>query len=383
MNLHLFNAVGGAGQALSLRIASGRIADAPARAGDLGLDLGGARLLPGLINAHDHLQLNAALPRLGFREVYRNASEWIDDITPRLATDARLLAHRAVPREQRFFVGGLKNLLSGATTVAHHDPRVAVLDHEDFPVSVPELGGWSHSLALDGEEAVRASCRAVGHGRRWVVHAAEGVDAAATLEFDRLDALGCIAPHTLLVHGLGLSGSQQRRLVKAGAAVIWCPGSNLHLFGRTLDPEWLFAQGRLALGSDSRISGGRDLLHELALVRDLTGWSDERLETWVTQDAARLLGLTDRGRLDAGLRADLIALPPDLPLASATRADLRLVVVGGRPLYADADLGEALGLVPVRVDGRPKALAHRLVDALTATTLREPGLDMLREEALA
>jgi len=381
MNLNLYNAVDGAGRTLSLHMAAGCMAEAAA--GGFSVDLGGARVLPGLVNAHDHLQLNAALPRLGFRELYRNASEWIADITPRLSSDPRLMAHRAVPREQRFFIGGLKNLFCGATTVAHHDPRVAALDDEDFPVSVPELGGWSHSLALDGEEAVRASCRAAKPGKPWIIHAAEGVDAAATAEFDRLEALGCMGPHTVLVHGLALSAAQQRRLVKAQASVIWCPGSNLHLFGRTLDPEWLFAQGRLALGSDSRISGGRDLLHELALVRDLTGWTDERLETWVTQDAAQLLGLGDRGRLDAGLRADLIVLPPDLPLASATRADLRLVIVGGRPLYADADLGKALGLVPVRVDGQAKALARHLVDALLATPLQEPGLELQSEEAFA
>jgi len=29
---------------------------------------------------------------------------------------------RAVPLTDRLFIGGLKNLLGGATTVAHHDP---------------------------------------------------------------------------------------------------------------------------------------------------------------------------------------------------------------------------------------------------------------------
>lgn len=340
------------------------------------VDLGGARLLPGLINAHDHLHLNGALPRLKFRDHYRNASEWIADITPRLASDAGLLAHRAQPRAQRFLAGGLKNLLSGVTTVLHHDPRDPVLDEADFPVDAPEPGGWSHSLALDGEETVRASHEATPAGRTWIVHAAEGTDTAAALEFDRLEALGCVVPGTLLVHSLGLSAAQQRRLVQAGAGVVWCPGSNLHLFGRTLDPDWLLARGLLALGSDSRISGGRDLLAELALVRELTGWSDERLEAWVTEDAARLLGLHDRGRLEPGLRADLVALPPGLPLSRATRADLRLVVVAGRPLYADADLGEALGLVPVRIDGRLKAIAPHLV-------VSEPGLQPLFEEVVA
>lgn len=369
MNWRFVNAAHG----LSLSVQGERIA-----AGGDGrrVDLGGARLLPGLINAHDHLQLNGALPRLKFRAAYRHADEWIADITPRLSTDARLLAHRARPRAQRLWSGGLKNLLSGATTVLHHDPREAVLAAPDFPVDVPEPGGWSHSLALDGEAAVRASRRATPPGRLWIIHAAEGMDAAAALEFDRLETLGCIAPGTILVHGLGLSATQQRRAVDAGAAVVWCPGSNLHLFGRTLDAQWLFEQGRLALGSDSRISGGRDLLVELALVRALTGWEEARLEAWVTEGAARLLGLRDRGRLAPGLRADLIALPADLPLSRATRADLRLVVVAGRPLYADADLGEALGLVPVRVDGRPKAIAAHLV-------IEEPGLEAQVEEMLA
>lgn len=380
MSLYLHNSAEGA----SLRIDdAGRIAAGPVRAGDVGIDLGGARLLPGLVNAHDHLQLNAALPRLKFREVYRNASEWIADITPRLSTDARLLAHCAVPRAQRLWLGGLKNLLCGATTVAHHDPGDAALAGPDFPVDVPELGGWAHSLALDGEEAVRASRQAARPGRPWVVHAAEGVDAAAALEFERLELLGCLRPGTLLVHGLAMSVDQQRRLAEAGAGLVWCPGSNLHLFGRTLDPDGLFERGRLALGSDSRISGERDLLAELALVRELTGWSDERLEAWVTEGAARLLGLTDRGRLAPGLRADLVALPPGLALARAARADLRLVIVGGRPLYADADLGAMLGLVPVRVDGRAKALAPHLVESLRATPLQEPGLELLNEEVLA
>jgi len=375
MRLQFINAIDREGRPVELGLADGRLA--PATDGRR-VDLGGARLLPGLINAHDHLHLNGALPRLRYRNGYRNASEWIADITPRLSTDSVLLAHRAEPRAQRLIAGGLKNLLSGVTTVLHHDPRDPVLDAPGFPVDAPAPAGWSHSLALDGEAAVRASRTAAAPGRPWVIHAAEGIDAAAALEFDRLDALGCIAPGTLLVHGLGLSAVQQRRMVEAGAGLVWCPGSNIHLFGRTLEPTWLFERGGLVLGSDSRISGGRDLLAEIAMVGELTGWPDARLEAWVTEGAARLLGLHDRGRLAPGLRADLIALPAGLPLSRATRADLRLVVVAGRPLYADAELGEAMGLVPVRVDGRAKAIAPHLVGAAG-----EPGLDMATEQALA
>ena len=374
MNVVLQGATDARGEGLSVGVAQGRLATP---AGGRRIDLAGARLLPGLINAHDHLHLNGDLPRLRYRDGYRNARDWIADVTPRVDTDPVLLAHRARGRARRLVTGGLKNLLSGATTVLHHDARDAVLDATAFPVDAPAPAGWCHSLALAGEAAVRASRAATPPGSLWVIHAAEGVDEEAAAEFDRLEALGVIGPGTVLVHGLGLSPAQQRRLVALGATVVWCPGSNQHLFGRTLDPVWLASQGRLLLGSDSRISGSRDLLAELGLAARLTGWPDERLVDWVTAQAADALGLHDRGRLAPGLRADLVALPAGLPLSQARRADLRLVMVAGRPLYADADLGEALGLVPVRVDGRPKALApHLLAD------LAEPGVDLPLEACL-
>src|SRR5487761_1834796 len=47
----------------------------PPRAGEPVLDLAGGRLLPGLINAHDHLPLNH-LPRLEPAPRYCNVREW-------------------------------------------------------------------------------------------------------------------------------------------------------------------------------------------------------------------------------------------------------------------------------------------------------------------
>ena len=377
--LFLFNGRDAAGRPMSLRIADGLIAEPEPQAGDRRIDLGGARLLPGLINAHDHLQLNA-LPRLKYRERYGNAAQWSADIDPQLQHDPQLRSYRAQPRFHRLLIGGLKNLLSGVTTVAHHDPGHPALGGAEFPVRVVERMGWSHSLALDGEEAVQETARLTLLDRPWIIHAAEGVDADAAAEFDRLEALGCIQPRTVLVHGLALSEAQQRRLVQAGAGLVWCPGSSLHLFGRTLDAAALSRMPRLALGSDSRISGERDLLAELALARNVSGWSEARLEALVSTQAAELLGLPDRGALAPGQLADVLLLPPTMPLSSARRCDVRGVLVGGRLRYADPELAAAFGsradLVPVRVDQTPKFLARALAEALRGADLQEAGLSV-------
>jgi cytosine/adenosine deaminase-related metal-dependent hydrolase len=112
----------------SLRIEASRISALGARpaSGDRVLDLGGDRIFPGLINAHDHLQLNG-LPHLIYRPRYANASRWISDVKRRLESDPELIAQRALSRADRLLLGGIKNILSGVTTVAHHDPLHACL----------------------------------------------------------------------------------------------------------------------------------------------------------------------------------------------------------------------------------------------------------------
>src|SRR5512145_962131 len=58
---------------------------APKR-GDRILDLGGQTVFPGLINAHDHLELNH-YPRSKFRTVYDNAHQWGEDMNARLDSE--------------------------------------------------------------------------------------------------------------------------------------------------------------------------------------------------------------------------------------------------------------------------------------------------------
>jgi cytosine/adenosine deaminase-related metal-dependent hydrolase len=215
-----------------------------------------------------------------------------------------------------------------------------------------------------------------------MIHAGEGVDAAARAEFERLDELYCIDRRTLLVHALGFDQAQFARLVALGAGAVWCPSSNLFLFGRTLDPRRLFAAGRLALGSDSRLSGARDLLEELREARRASHIDAVVFESLVTRDNARLLRLTDRGDLGAGLLADLVVIPAHATLADLDRRDLRLVMLGGRMVYGDAEYYRALeapaDCLPIEVEGAAKMLDRRHVQRLAGSSWREPGVVLPR-----
>lgn len=367
------------GERSTLRIIDGRITgigEAPAP-GDRVIDLQGDRVLPGLINAHDHLQLNS-LPQLPGNGRYSNVRQWIRDVEAQRRAGGAFEAAVAVSRTLRLLIGGVKNLLSGVTTVQHHDPLYPELASPGYPVHVLSSYGWSHSLYIDGEERARTSHHATPAGWPWIIHAAEGVDEEARTELDRLEAIGCLTASTRVVHGVALDPRQRRRLLGAGAGLIWCPSSNLRLFGRTAEAGDLVERGRVALGTDSRLTGARDLLEEVRVAKEVSGLGEPGLERLVTVDAARLLGLADRGHLGRGAVADLILIPAGCALCGLTRADLRLVMVSGDALYGDPDYLEELGAPwsAVCVDGRRKGLDERLSALLAAATVAEEGLQL-------
>jgi cytosine/adenosine deaminase-related metal-dependent hydrolase len=381
MNFTFINAQLGPGHVGSLRVCGSHIAalDEAPEAADVVVDLRGDRLLPGLINAHDHLQLNN-LPAHESAEGYSHVRDWISEVDARRRSDPQFAAGVSIARDERLLLGGIKNLLSGVTTVAHHDPFYPSLGHADFPVAVVRDYGWSHSLYLDGEEKVAASFRSTPSDWPWIVHAAEGLNEEAAEEFERLDALGCLEANTLLVHGIALDQSQRARLQRARSGLIWCPSSNLRLFGKTADVPELIAHGRVALGTDSRLSGSRDLLEELQMAAELSGLSEESLKHIVTRVSAQLLRLPDRGSLLPGLRADLLVLPAGARLGCTTRSQVRMVMVEGAVRYGDVDCvsSAAPGLewANVFVDGAPKLLDVRIAGLLGRARAGESGLQM-------
>jgi cytosine/adenosine deaminase-related metal-dependent hydrolase len=175
-------------------------------------------------------------------------------------------------------------------------------------------------------------------------------------------------------------------VIMRDAAVIWCPSSNLSMLGRTLDPRRLFDAGRLALGSDSRLSGARDLLDELRVAAAHSDLAPRELLRLVTTAARDILRLPDVGGLDAGQRADLLILrdtggDPYQQLVDIKRKDICAVVRAGVPLIADPDFADWLAsagieAVPALLDGQPKLIACAL--AQPEVIALEPGLDIVQ-----
>lgn len=384
--LNLLNAhgVGPDGMMIGdVRIEHGRIAalNAPRRRGEATLDLGGAFLYPGLINAHDHLELNN-FTRLKWRDGYANAREWIADFQPRFHTDSALTGPLSAPLADRLFIGGIKNLLSGVTTVAHHNPLHPPLRRADFPVQVVQRYGWSHSLMIDGEEKVARAYRRTPRGWPWFIHAAEGTDADAQGELERLERLGCLGPRTVLIHGVGLRAEDRAKLIEQGGGLVWCPASNHFMLGATADVGDLARAGRVALGSDSRLSGARDLLEELKCAAQ-TGQAEAlTLFRMVTTMAARLLNLKQAGYLALGQPADMVVLPrlsdeAYQTLLIAQRRDIQLVLMAGRPRWGAPELKmhdwKTHGF---HLDGEPKWMELNLAQRLMACSIRESGVVM-------
>lgn len=345
----------------------------------ISIDLTGYAVYPGLINGHDHLELNH-FPRTKFREVYPNAREWSDDVSQHL-NSSPYLELRTAPLADRCFIGGLKNLLCGVTTVAHHNPLHPPLKRWDFPVRVVKKYKWSHSLYLTPAEEIQWSYHKARR-QAWMIHAAEGTDEIAAGEFAELIELGVIESNTVLIHGVGLNESDTQLAIERGASLVWCPSTNLYLLGKTAAMQQWAQTGRAALGSDSRLTADGDLLDELRAAY-ATGQVDAAtLVAMVTEYPRQILKLKEGGSLKKGQSADLIVLPyhdnPDKALMSANRADLSLVMRRGQVMIGDPELVRQFPdqFERVILDGREKLMAKKLADRVRRCTLHEPGLQL-------
>jgi len=334
-------------------------------------ELGDAILLPGLVNAHTHLELTAMrgiLEPLEFASWIRTVARARRDV---LSADMLFDAAR---------LGIIEGLAAGVTTFADSSRsgaslramrelgvrgvmfqevlgpapeqrdasfaqlRAAITALRPLTTSLVGLGVAPHApYAVHEELLVDACAFALGERLPVAIHIAEsdaelrflregagpfadglrarGVDVErrAHSPVHLLVELGVDIARPLLIHCVQLDASDIAFIAERGCPVVHCPTSNAKL-GHGIAPiaELLAAGATVALGTDSAASTGRriDILAEARLAvlmqRARLGRPDaldaRRALEMATLGGARALGLDDRvGSLEVGKMADLAA----------------------------------------------------------------------------
>lgn len=209
------------------------------------------------------------------------------------------------------------------------------------------------------------------------IHIAEGLptDPESAQELDMLDSRHLLTSHTTLVHALGLSPSQLERVHRAGASIVWSPRSNFELYGVTANVDAAFREGvSMAIAPDWSPSGSDNLFDEIRYAARVSHdkldglFSDRQLVEMGSSVPARIARIDDKvGTLAPGMLADLFLLhtngasPPADPYAAIAHGkitDISLVMIGGTPVYGDADLLHSIHIKtePLSICGAPRAL---------------------------
>lgn len=168
---------------------------------------------------------------------------------------SRLLLAPGVPAvETCHAVVSCAEALLAAVLAAPDEPRPAVTFHcdedpADAQLLREEAGPWADFLDR--------------LGRRW-----RGRIGRAETPVRLLEGLGLLGPHLALVHCVHTGPRDLDRIAASGTAVVLCPRSNLHIGGALPDAASMVRRGiPLAIGTDSLASvDDLDLLQEAALL---------------------------------------------------------------------------------------------------------------------
>lgn len=335
------------------------------------IDLGDVAVMPGLVNAHTHLELSWMRGRIpetaDFGEWIRSVIELKNEAAGHGAQAASAI-DEAVRELRRFgtaLVGDVSNTLASSRAlraqelagVVFHEllgfrsedasalmqEAAALVSRESMPGllrhTVAPHAPYSVSPALFGliRDALSQNPSA-----KTTVHLGES---AAEIEFlehgsgpcraslermgkwdaswvpprsspvEYLDRMGFVDDRVLVVHGVQFSPVDLQRLAAAGATLVTCPRGNIRTGAGTPPIDDFFESGvRVAVGTDSLASvPDLNLFSELAEMRRLAPALPPRaiLES-ATIGGARALGFEDDfGTIDAGKRDALVAVRLD------------------------------------------------------------------------
>jgi len=360
-------------------VENGRIAAVrPRRTPDIECrDFGEAVLLPGLVNAHSHLEYTALrgfledIPffpwiraltgtkaaldagdwlgsaRLGALECLRGGITTVGDntdagVTMRVLTESGL---RGIVFQELFGIDDRE-----AVTPIMEALRIKIAAHRSQASARVGVGVSPHALYTIRPalfEAINAYVRAEalptsihiaespaesqlterGEGAFAEMYTRRGIiwESPKMTPTQYAAVLGALTPQALAIHCVHQTPDDSALLAKSGSAVIHCPKSNAKL-GAGVAPlaRWLRTDGlRVGLGTDSAVSNNAlDLWEEMrfallmqrAVQEDVEAVTAAQILRLATLGGAEAMGLAGQiGSLRIGKQADLIAVRLDAP----------------------------------------------------------------------
>jgi 5-methylthioadenosine/S-adenosylhomocysteine deaminase len=362
------------------------------------VELGDAVLLPGLVNAHVHLDLTAfsgILPRSSFftwvRTLVRALSEASDEdalrdvsrwtLAAQLSRGVTTMAHtgqgtaaldamlelgaRGIaflevfgpdPAQCASSMDALRKSVHGARSRESDRVRIGVSPHAPYSVS-DDLYAAVAAFALEEQLPVAAHI-AESASETMLVRDGAGefadllrgraiqVAPRASSPVQLLAKTGLLRTRPLCIHAIAIHDADIRSMSEAGATVAHCPRANSWLRHDSARVDALLSAGiAVGLGTDSAASN--DDLDVLAEAKSAAGSLSPamRLEL-ATLGGARALGMDQMvGALRPGLQADLAAF--GIADAVACDADPALYLLG-RPAGASALLTVVAGNIVSR-----------------------------------
>jgi len=303
---------------------------------DLVIDLSGYMLLPGMINAQDHL------------------ASMID-----LRNDT--------PREAALWMGALKNVMSGVTTVLDHEEQSGSVFADGFPIRVVKNYGWSDSI--EPSEIVPRFVATPGDAP-FVIHLSASGPGETKQAVLALQQLHLLTDRTVVVHGGGIDKEVVTLLHRSGASQVWCP-STVISGGGDADSSFVISNHRIALGTGSSAEKSFDIFEEIQIALAL-GVPPEALYSMVTSRPCSILRLRNgEGRIVGGTPADMVLVrdgggTPAETLCAADANSLEATILAGRPLVATKDIVSRWpdewrrGLEPILFDGNQRWVRWQL-----------------------
>jgi cytosine/adenosine deaminase-related metal-dependent hydrolase len=342
-------------------------------------DLGPGVLMPGLVNAHCHLELSHLAGQL---EDAKGFVPWVEALVaaraeaPLDAVEAAAAeAIRALIASGTVAVGDVSNSLAHLSMLSQSGLTAAVVFYELLswdPAKADAVLQFAQARALElaedlpGYVQVRLAAHAphsvsapllralARRGGPAAIHLAESPAESAFLAdgdgewaafLERrglghvtftpprqspvayLDTLGALHPKLVAAHCAQVDDADIAVLAERGVAVVVCPRSNRRL-GVGLPPvsAMLLAGVALSLGTDSLAStDSLDLMEDVGMLhREFPEIDPGQLVRMATLGGARALGLSDLGTIEPGKRAALAYAP-----AEATPADPLAFLVSG------------------------------------------------------